>query len=105
MSFQYPWEICKNEVKDKDLSICAEICNIWGYTEFVDMSPKNYEKLKNDDLVLGITTFVSEVYLFQALPFSSDTLGRTQKTTNNSEKTEKTNPQTNENVLPNQSIK
>ena len=55
--------------------------------------------------VLGITTFVSEVYLFQALPFSSDTLGRTQKTTNNSEKTEKTNPQTNEIVLPNQSIK
>ena len=50
MNPQYPWKICKNEVKDKDPSIWCDICNMWSHIECINISPKTYEKLQNDDL-------------------------------------------------------
>ena len=49
MNPQYPCKICKNEVKNKDPSIYRDICNMWIHNEFINMSPKTFEKLQNDD--------------------------------------------------------
>ena len=86
MNPQYPCKICKNEVKDKDPSICWNICNMWSHIECVNISPKTYGKLQNDD--------VSDLYCpicVRSLSFpdlrpkelkiflSSDTIEHTQK--------------------------
>ena len=46
----YPQCPCKNEVKDNDPLICCDICNMWSYIECVNISPKTYVKLQDDDV-------------------------------------------------------
>ena len=50
MNPQYPCKICKNEVKNKDPSICCDICNRWSHIENVSISSQTFEKLQNDDV-------------------------------------------------------
>ena len=50
MNPQYPCKICKNEVKDNNPSLCCDICNMWGYIECVNIFPKTYVKLQDDDV-------------------------------------------------------
>ena len=47
MNLQYPCKICKVEMKDKDTSICSDICNVWSHTECVNICPEIYEQLQN----------------------------------------------------------
>ena len=87
MNPQYPCKICKNEVKDNDALICCDICNMWSHTECVNISPKTYVKLQDDD---DVSAWYCPICV-RSLPFldfrtkelkiflSSDTIEHTQK--------------------------
>ena len=94
MNPQYACKICKSKVKDNDSSIRCDICNMWSHIECVNISPKTYVKLQDDD----VSAWYCPICV-RSLPFSdlrtkelkiflsSDTIEHT-KTTRNSEKTE-----------------
>ena len=86
MNPQYPCKICKNEVKNKDPSICCDLCNIWSYIQCANISPKTYEKLYNDDVSTWYCPICVKNVPFSDLKtkglrmlLSSDTLEHTQK--------------------------
>ena len=80
MKPQYPCKICKNEVKDKDLSICCDICNMWSHIECVNISPKTYKKLQNDDASASYCRKFEDKRTKELRIFlSSDTIEQTQK--------------------------
>ena len=86
MDPQYPCKICKNEVKDKDPSICCEICKLWSYIEFANISLKPYEKLQNDGLsawycpiCVRISSFSDLRTKVRRMFLSSDNLNHEQK--------------------------
>ena len=94
MNPQYPCKIWKNEVQDKDPSICCDICNIWSHIECVNISPKILSPGKRSFICLVLPICV------RSLPFSdlrtkelrlilsSDTLEHTQKSQTVPKKTE-----------------
>ena len=48
MNIEYPYGICKNEVKQDDKSIQCDLCNKWNHIKCVGISSAYYEKLQND---------------------------------------------------------
>ena len=86
MNRQYPCKICKNEVKDNDPSRCCDMCNMRSHIGCVNISPKTYIKLQDDD----VSAWYRPICI-RSLPFSdlrakelkiflsSDTIEHTQK--------------------------
>ena len=86
MNPKYPCKICKSEVKDNDLSISCDICNMWSHIECVNISSKTYVKPQDD----VISAWYCPICV-RSLPFSdlrtkelkmllsSDTTERTKK--------------------------
>ena len=94
MNPQNPCKICKNEVKDIDLSVCCDICNMWSHIECVNISPKTYVKLQDDDVSAWYCPICVRSLSFSDLRtkelkifLSSDTIEHT-KSTKSSKKTE-----------------
>ena len=56
LNSRYQCKIYKIEVTEKGRSICCDIFNVWSHNECVNLCPKTYEKLHNDNLPACVTS-------------------------------------------------
>ena len=57
---EYPYEICKVELKQNEAAILCESCNKWNHINCFQVNWMNYEKLKSDPTPWCYAPFINK---------------------------------------------